>query len=66
MDVVQGIGKPERLPDIPAPTEAQKADHQATLKEYEKRAMKARSMIGAAVSDSVMVYIEDFDNAWEM
>src|SRR5271154_236933 len=64
LDVVQGIGKPEA--PTGTVTDAQRAEYQTKLKEYEKKAMKARSMIGAAVSDSVMVYIEDLDNASEM
>src|SRR5271168_786628 len=64
LDVVQGTSKP--VVPTGTVTDTQRAEYQARLKEYEKKAMKARSMIGAAVSDSVMVYIEDLDDASEM
>ena len=65
LDVVQGTGKPE-APTGTTVTDAQRAEYQTKLKKYEKKAMKARSMIRAAVLDSVMVYIEDLDNASEI
>jgi gag-polypeptide of LTR copia-type len=63
LDVIEG-----KEPEAPATTapDAQRTEYEGKVREYRKKAMKARSMIGAAVSDSIMIYIEDLDDAKDM
>ena len=65
MEVVVGT---ETKPKAPASTatEAEKTAHQITLAAWNKKAKKARSIIGSSITASVMTYIEGMDDPSEM
>ena len=58
----------EGKPTAPASTatEAENSAHETALAAWDKKAKKARSIIGSSITVSVMTYIEGIDNPVEM